>query len=82
MTRSAARRANRHAYLLLLSIDIEECDYWQMSNGAFDADSARRFAGVQVPTLAWWLGSGVNWPLVAERMNRDGMRSVQEWRIR
>lgn len=82
MTRSAARRTNRNSYRLLLALDIEECAAWQMRNGAFDLDSARRFARDQEPALASWVRNEVNWPLVAERMNRDGMRSVYERSVR
>lgn len=78
MTRSAARRANRNAYRVCLSLDIEELDDRLYRNGSFDPDMARQFAGRESPAVYHEVHADINWPLVAERINRDGTRSVQE----
>jgi hypothetical protein len=70
MTRSSARRQNGNARMIVAMVAVYDAYWWTTTQGAFDADSARRF----MPNASFRLFMDqpveVNWPLAAELLNR------------
>ena len=64
MTRSAARRQNRNARMIVADVSIGDASDRYASEGAFTADDARRSRLWPDPPAE------TNWPLCAELLNR------------
>ena len=74
MTRSAAKRQNRNARMIVALAKVADVALLYGRDGAFTADTARRLVGVWNFYLFCDVPLEVNWPLCAELLNRKAQR--------
>lgn len=70
MTRSAAKRRNRNALMIVAAAKLTGVSLLFGRDGVFTADSARRMANVWSFSLFCDMPIEVNWPLCADLLNR------------